>query len=71
MDLTKYSIKDLIEFSTKYLENKKKMKIYINKYRKTEKGKLAVKKSSSKYYNKHKKVKNVKNVKKVKKQTES
>ena len=43
--------------------------MYINRYRKTEKGKLAVKKSSSKYYNKHKKVKNVKNVKKVKKQT--
>jgi benzoyl-CoA reductase/2-hydroxyglutaryl-CoA dehydratase subunit BcrC/BadD/HgdB len=55
MDLTKYNIKELIEFATKYLENKKKMKIALDKYRKTIKGKMATRKSSLKYYNKHKK----------------
>jgi hypothetical protein len=57
MDLTKYSVSELIEYATKYLENKEKLRKYINKYRKTPKGKLAVRKSSLKYYNKHRKVK--------------
>ena len=60
MDLTKYSVSELIEYATKYLENKKKLREYTNKYRKTEKGKKAVRKSALKYYNKHRRVKKTK-----------
>ena len=60
MDLTKHTVSELIEYATKYLENKKKLREYVNRYRRSEKGKKAVRRSAMNYYNKHRRVKKVK-----------
>jgi len=57
MDLSQYTIEQLIEFATKYLDNKKKRKSYIQKYRESKKGRENTRKASLSYYYRKKKLK--------------
>jgi len=54
MDLNQYTIQELIIFATRYIRDRENKKGYVEKYRKTEKGKIATRRSALKYYYKKK-----------------